>query len=76
MQKWIVRQQDIQDCGACTILSIIKYYGGYVPLETLRVDTFTDKTGTSAYNIIETIKNYGYESNGYKVKTEKLEKIK
>ena len=72
MQKWIVKQQDIQDCGACCLLSIIKYYGGFVPLETLRENTYTDKTGTSAYNLIETFKRYGFEAAGLKAQVTDL----
>lgn len=42
----IVKQHDIKDCGACSLLSIIKYYGGYVPVEKIREDTNTTKEGT------------------------------
>ena len=34
----IVRQQDEKDCGVCSLLSIIRYYKGNVPLEQLRLD--------------------------------------
>jgi len=67
VKKWIVRQQDTKDCGVCALLSIIKYYGGYVPLETLREDTYTDNQGTTAYNLVCALKKYGFETQGIKI---------
>lgn len=63
----VVRQQDLKDCGVCSLLSIIKYYGGYVPLEKLRIDTNTSSDGTSAYQLVKAAKNYGFDSYGMKL---------
>ena len=49
----VVRQQDLKDCGICSLLSIIKYYGGYVPLEILRIDTQTSMEGTTAIILLK-----------------------
>ncbi len=68
----IVKQMDINDCGACCILSIIKYYGGLISLEKLKLDTSTTKTGTTAFHLIETLKKYGFSSSGYKLEFEDL----
>lgn len=65
-KKFIVRQQDIRDCGICCLQSIIKFYGGFVPLETLRLDTKTNNNGTTAYNLILTAKKYGFNAIGRK----------
>ena len=43
----IVSQHDAKDCGACCLQSIIRYYGGYVPVEKIRDDTYTTAKGTS-----------------------------
>jgi len=64
--KYIVRQNDIKDCGVCCLESILKYYDGYIPLETLRIDTNTSINGTTAYNIIKTAKKYGLSGKGKK----------
>ncbi len=64
----IVKQQDIKDCGVCCLESIIRYYNGYIPLETLRLDTKTSINGTTAYNIIKTAKKYGFNAYGRKIK--------
>ncbi len=65
-KKFIVRQQDIRDCGICCLQSIIKFYGGFIPLETLRLDTKTNNNGTTAYNLILTAKKYGFNAIGRK----------
>ena len=66
-RKCVVKQNDIRDCGICCLESIIKYYDGYVPLETLRLDTKTDNSGTSAYNLIKAAKKYGFNAMGKKI---------
>lgn len=63
----VVKQQDIKDCGACCLSCIIKYYGGYVPLEKIREDTCTNLNGTTAYHLILAAKNYGFEAMGVRV---------
>ena len=63
----VVKQQDLKDCGACCLSCIIKYYKGYVPIEKIREDTYTNKDGTTAYHLIEAAKKYGFETNGVKV---------
>lgn len=63
----IVKQRDLKDCGVACLLSIIKYYGGNVPLEQLRVDTYTNLQGTTAFNLVQTAQKYGFDSAGYKV---------
>ena len=60
----IIKQHDLKDCGACALLSIIKHYGGFVPLEKIRKDTHTSLNGTTAYNLVEAAKSYGFDSYG------------
>lgn len=71
----VVKQQDLKDCGACSLLCIIKYYDGYVPLEKIRDDTFTTGMGTTAYNLVETAKSYGFDAIGVSVDDVKNENI-
>ena len=65
--KYIVKQNDIKDCGICCLESIIKYYNGYIPMETLRLDTKTNHNGTTAYNLIKTAQKYGFNAIGKKI---------
>lgn len=62
----VVKQNDIKDCGICCLESIIKYYNGFIPLETLRMDTKTTNNGTTAYNLIKTAQKYGFNAQGKK----------
>ena len=52
----IVLQDGIKDCGVCSLLSVIRFYGGDVSKEYLRELTNTTKNGVSAYNLIEAAK--------------------
>ena len=70
----IVRQQDEKDCGVCSLLSIIKYYKGNVPLEQLRLDARTNNEGTTALNLVLASQKYGFDAVGMKV--ENLNDIK
>lgn len=73
----IIKQHDLTDCGPACLLSVIIYYGGYVPLEMLRCASFTDRSGTSAYNLINCAKKYGFSGVGEKVsRIDKIESNK
>jgi len=65
----IIKQQDLKDCGACSLLSIIKYYGGYVPLEKIRDDTCTTTNGTTAFHLVNAASSYGFDALGVKVES-------
>ena len=69
----VVKQHDFRDCGACSLLSIIKYYDGYIPLEKIKLDTRTNSSGTTAYNILDAAHKYGFHTLGLKL--EKLDDI-
>lgn len=64
----IIRQRDWKDCGVCSLLSIIEYYNGYVPLEQLRIDTNVSESGTTALDLILASKKYGFDAVGVKCK--------
>ncbi len=63
----VVKQQDIKDCGVCSLLAIIRYYKGNVAMEKLRLDTMTDTNGTNALNLIEAARKYGFDASGVKI---------
>ena len=71
--KYCVMQDDNNDCGISCLLSIIKYYGGYVSKEYLRELTRTNKSGVSALYLIRAGKSLGFEAYGIK---DKLKNIK
>ncbi len=59
-----VIQKDLKDCGICCMQWLFIFYNGYVTLEKLREDTFTDKNGTNAYHIVNAFKKWGFDSLG------------
>ncbi len=60
----VVLQDGMKDCGVCSLLSVIRYYGGDVSKEYLRDITHTTKTGVSAYHLMEAAKKLGFCANG------------
>jgi len=63
----VVKQRDLKDCGVCSLQSIILHYKGYVPLEKIRLDTYTTKNGTNALHLVNAAKKYGFDSYGTKL---------
>lgn len=66
-KKLIIKQHDITDCGPACLLSVIIYYGGFVPLNTLRESSLTDKSGTNCLNLINCAYKYGLSAKGVKL---------
>ena len=60
----VVLQDGVKDCGICSLLSIIRYYGGEVSKEYLREITNTTKDGVSFYMLIEAAKKIGFDAIG------------
>ena len=59
----IVLQDGIKDCGICSLLSIIRYYGGEVSKEYLREITNTTKEGVSLFHLMMGAQKLGFETN-------------
>ena len=65
-KKLIVIQEEISDCGVCSLLSIIRYYGGNISLDDLRVSSLTSVDGVSVFNLSKCAREYGFDSVSYK----------
>lgn len=61
-----VKQDGIKDCGVCTLYNIIKYYGGSIDIDKLRIYTKTDSNGTNIYNMVSTARKLGLKSDAFK----------
>ena len=70
----IVLQDGIKDCGVCSLLSIIRYYGGDVSKEYLRELTNTTKSGVSAYKLLEGAEKIGFTGYGMNGDLENIDK--
>ena len=63
----IVKQDGYKECGAASLLSIIRYYHGNISINKLIDLTHTDKTGTNFYQLKEAAIKLGLEAIGYKI---------
>lgn len=63
----VEKQRDLRDCGPCCLSSVIKFYKGFVSLEKIRVDAYTNNNGTTALHMVNTLKKYGFDAYGSKV---------
>lgn len=67
-----VKQSGIKDCAAASLLMIIKYYKGYINIESLSDMLETNRNGTTAYNIIKTANEIGFIAKGVKTNLNEL----
>jgi len=67
-----VKQEGYKDCAAASLLMIIKYYKGNLPIEEVRELTKTTKNGATAFHIIEAAKEIGFDCKGVKCKFEDI----
>ncbi len=56
------KQTDLRDCGVACLISMIKYYGGYVSREYLREITKTTTDGVSVYSLVQAASKIGFEA--------------
>lgn len=70
----IVLQEGNKDCGAASLLSVIRYYGGDISLDRLLEMTKTTKEGTNFYNMSEAASSFRLMTKCFKV--DDIEKIK
>lgn len=75
MHKLVTMQSDINDCAPAVIYSLVKYYNGYVSIEKIRIDTNLDKEGVTAYDIVITLRRYGFDTQGLKLTIDDLKKV-
>ena len=54
-------QMEVSECGAAALSMIMQYYGKYVPLEELRVETGVSRNGCNAKNIYIAGEHYGMD---------------
>jgi len=69
-----VKQQNSKDCGASSLLSIIRHYNGNISLEKLIDMTNTNKYGTSLYHLKNVAIELGFSSECYKIPDKKISK--
>ena len=63
MKVVYTKQTDLKDCGVSCLMSILRYYGGYVRREYIREITNTSKDGVSIYSMVEASPKLGLEAS-------------
>ena len=71
-----VFQMEATECGAASLAMIFAYYGKYIPLEQMRVETGVSRDGCNAANIMRAAKRYGLDCHGYRKEIDALKTIK
>lgn len=60
------KQTGLKDCAAASVSMLVKYYHGYVSLHKLIKMLEINKNGTTAYHIVKTLKELGFDAYGVK----------
>lgn len=70
-----VYQMEATECGAASLSMIFAYFGKYIPLEQMRIETGVSRDGCNAANLMRCGKKYGLEVHGYRKEPEALKTI-
>lgn len=66
IEKEMVVQKSVNDCGIACLLYVLKYFGKNVTYKSVEEKIIKEKDGISAYEIIKVSKEFGISSCGYK----------
>jgi len=72
LSMYIRQQQDQSDCGVICLQSLLRNYGGDVPLESLRQSSGTNVNGTTLLGLHQAASNYGFKSKAYQADANNL----
>ena len=68
-------QMEATECGAASLSMIFGYFGKFLPLEQMRIETGVSRDGCNAGNIMRAAKRYGLECRGFRREIDALREI-
>ena len=69
-------QLEATECGAASLSMVFAYFGRYIPLEQMRIETGVSRDGCNAANIMKAAKRFGLDCHGYRKDPEALRELK
>ena len=79
-RSWVktptIYQMEATECGAASLAMVLGYYGCFVPLEQMRIETGVSRDGCNARNILRAARKFGMVCKGYTKSVEDLSKIR
>jgi len=69
-------QLEATECGAASLSMVFAYFGKYIPLEQMRIETGVSRDGCNAANIMKAAKRFGLDCHGYRKDPEALRELK
>ncbi|MDE7312104.1 MAG: NHLP family bacteriocin export ABC transporter peptidase/permease/ATPase subunit [Eubacterium sp.] len=71
----VIFQMEATECGAASLAMICAYWGKYIPLEQMRIETGVSRDGCNAGNMMRAAKRFGMEVHGYRKEPQDLKEL-
>lgn len=70
-----VFQMEATECGAASLCMVFAFFGKYMPLEQMRIETGVSRDGCNAANIMRAAKRFGLVCRGFRKEPESLKEL-
>lgn len=67
-----IYQMETAECGVACLAMILAFYGRYVPIEQLRIETGVSRDGCNAWNLLCAGEKFGLVAKGYRKSLQSL----